>query len=621
VPMALYPMASPTANYGHSKSSSQSNVKHARRVWVKRPGMQATTVYVGETDIVDDLKLLILQKYPTSLARTCDPSDLQIELVYEEAVPGPSKSPDKMDRAAKRKPSTNGPVRPPLSAGSSAENRQSLAGTPLTIDLAPDESVFGFLDQYFPHGMTMADALIVSPSPGNWSASAPPASGSPQLPRIAMQKSPTPESASEDNTPGDNGSPMTVQRPSLRSKVAAAAGASGSTNNTNNNNSSRGALPREKSNGVLLLPRQFKLPSSSSKNELEEKKKKPPKPPKQRFEVEVQPGEVPVTEIEPEAVTSLEPSHEDVVRPENNIEPAAVSRKETLASSKDNGTGKIRKVQSLSFPTLEGVVPQINVLIVEDNVINQKILEAFMRRKKIRCAVAKNGKEAVEKWRQGGFHLVLMDIQLPVMSGIEATKEIRRLEQDNRVGTFSSDKSEKLPVAKKEDRVDTKLFKSPVIIVALTASSSSADKSEALAAGCNDFLTKPVNLIWLEQKTIEWGCMQALIDFEGWKHWVPRDDRTKTSTKAVLLRNRTRSQSRGATPTTRTKSQQGRQSNPNAPKRLQPILLTVPNIVPPPAIVSPAARDEEGAASESSTDSTTPTPSSGRGRTPVKEVA
>jgi len=101
-----------------------------------------------------------------------------------------------------------------------------------------------------------------------------------------------------------------------------------------------------------------------------------------------------------------------------------------------------------------------------------------------------------------------MDIQLPVMSGIEATKEIRRLERVNHIGVFSEETIDK-PSA--EDEIGDLLFPSPVIIVALTASSRESDRNEALAAGCNDFLTKPVGAPWLERKAIEWGCMQALI--------------------------------------------------------------------------------------------------------------
>lgn len=114
-----------------------------------------------------------------------------------------------------------------------------------------------------------------------------------------------------------------------------------------------------------------------------------------------------------------------------------------------------------------------------------------------------NGREAVTKWRAGGFHLVLMDIQLPIMDGLQATREIRRLERVNSIGVFSSGSSEapnnrlgengtyRSGEIDEDDKLGEKhLFKSPVIIVALTASSLQSDRHEALAAGCNDFLTK-----------------------------------------------------------------------------------------------------------------------------------
>jgi osomolarity two-component system, response regulator SSK1 len=185
---------------------------------------------------------------------------------------------------------------------------------------------------------------------------------------------------------------------------------------------------------------------------------------------------------------------------------------------------------------LDGSVPPINVLIVEDNPINLRILEGLMKRLKVRWHAAANGQIAVDMWRKGGYHLVLMDIQMPVMNGLQATKEIRRLERVNGIGIFSSTPTAEeaeggggeeegagggqgregdVLVGLKEEG----LFKSPVIIVALTASSLQSDRHEALAAGCNDFLTKPVNFMWLERKVKEWGCMQALIDFDGWRRW------------------------------------------------------------------------------------------------------
>ncbi|EPE05529.1 two-component response regulator ssk1p [Ophiostoma piceae UAMH 11346] len=167
-------------------------------------------------------------------------------------------------------------------------------------------------------------------------------------------------------------------------------------------------------------------------------------------------------------------------------------------------------------------VPPINVLIVEDNIINLKLLEAFVKRLKVRWQTAMNGVDAVAKWRTGGFHLVLMDIQLPLMSGLDATREIRRLERVNSIGVFASTPSDSIGDGRdpRSDKLaNIALFKSPVIIVALTASSLQSDRNDALAAGCNDFLTKPVNFLWLEKKIMEWGCMQALIDFDGWRKW------------------------------------------------------------------------------------------------------
>lgn len=122
-----------------------------------------------------------------------------------------------------------------------------------------------------------------------------------------------------------------------------------------------------------------------------------------------------------------------------------------------------------------------------------------------------------------------MDIQLPVKSGIEATREIREMERANNIGTFittpTTDPSSPLSLGSSSSSGQSSAMSSvlnspvspplsmPVIIVALTASSLQVDRVSALAAGCNDFLTKPVSLQWLQQKLLEWGSMAYLSGF------------------------------------------------------------------------------------------------------------
>lgn len=106
---------------------------------------------------------------------------------------------------------------------------------------------------------------------------------------------------------------------------------------------------------------------------------------------------------------------------------------------------------------------------------------------------------------------------MPVMDGITATKKIRELEKIAHQGQFASNTPSDGQQTPSDEHSETKSsisahtpYKSSVIIVALTASSLPSDRVTALAAGCNDFLTKPVSLLWLNSKIIEWGSIKAL---------------------------------------------------------------------------------------------------------------
>jgi CheY-like chemotaxis protein/anti-sigma regulatory factor (Ser/Thr protein kinase) len=109
------------------------------------------------------------------------------------------------------------------------------------------------------------------------------------------------------------------------------------------------------------------------------------------------------------------------------------------------------------------------ILVVEDNAVNQKIVVRLLEQLGYRCTLADNGRLAVDLVQARAFDAILMDLQMPVMDGFEATREIRRLGH------------------------------AALPIVALTANVQDEFRDEALAAGMNAFLTKPVQRRTLDE--------------------------------------------------------------------------------------------------------------------------
>ncbi|PHH64207.1 hypothetical protein CDD81_4821 [Ophiocordyceps australis] len=496
----------------------------ARKIWVKRPHCSATTISINDDDLVDDVRDMILRKYSNSLGRTFDSPDLNIRIN--------SRDYDK-DRL-----------------------------------LGPEEVMSRTLDHYYPGGQSVDDALVIDiprrtpkPSPR---APLPPGTASYYLaddgrpseagegyfPPVVTMPSPHPHAmhSAVSGAPPNGPFPhsIAVLGTGHIPPVPSPGGSTTGRPRAVRERSERPRIGRQHTSSPTILPGHpatstaatanlshasqhaaSRVSRSRAQSTSSDQQPLPP-PAKMPMAKSPGPGAEPTPAVQADApaprLSSPRPSNSRPKKPKKSSDyPQTVTggngvNRNTNGNNNNNNSNNSNNV-------LNGIVPPISVLIVEDNPINLKLLEAFVKRLKVRWQTAMNGRDAVKKWRTGGFHLVLMDIQLPVMNGLDATREIRRLERVNSIGVFSSTPSSGLPPEengdlKAQDRLENHaLFKSPVIIVALTASSLQSDRHDALAAGCNDFLTKPVNFVWLERKVMEWGCMQALIDFDGWRKW------------------------------------------------------------------------------------------------------
>ena len=123
------------------------------------------------------------------------------------------------------------------------------------------------------------------------------------------------------------------------------------------------------------------------------------------------------------------------------------------------------------------------VLLAEDNPVNQQVAAAFLGAGGLVVTLAENGVEAVDWVKKAPFDVVLMDMQMPDMDGMQATRLIRRLPQ-----------GESLP------------------IIAMTAAAMESDKQECLAAGMNAHVAKPIDAVQLVRALLDWVVLREVSE-------------------------------------------------------------------------------------------------------------
>jgi len=118
--------------------------------------------------------------------------------------------------------------------------------------------------------------------------------------------------------------------------------------------------------------------------------------------------------------------------------------------------------------------PRYKTLLVEDNKINQRIAMLHLQKLGLEIELAENGEEALQKYHKYQYPLIFMDVMMPVMDGLEATKKIREWEQEEGIVH-------------------------PAYIIAMTANAMKGDRETCLAAGMNDYIAKPFKVEKLQE--------------------------------------------------------------------------------------------------------------------------
>jgi signal transduction histidine kinase/CheY-like chemotaxis protein len=178
---------------------------------------------------------------------------------------------------------------------------------------------------------------------------------------------------------------------------------------------------------------------------------------------------------------------------------------------------RIRARQEPEKDTLK-TIKGASVLLVEDNEINQQVAREILSDAGLEVTLANDGQEAVDAVQQHKFDAVLMDIQMPIMDGYEATRRIRKWEggMRNKIGKNSDLKSE---IQDPESQIQE------IPIIAMTAHAMTGDREKSIQAGMNDHVAKPIDPEALFTTLLKW--IQRPADREN--DQLPETETSKSS--------------------------------------------------------------------------------------------
>lgn len=155
-----------------------------------------------------------------------------------------------------------------------------------------------------------------------------------------------------------------------------------------------------------------------------------------------------------------------------------ISNQENVEKNLDSKKEPLKELASMSSQeSTTKSTQELKILVAEDNVVNQKLILSILKKLGYTAKLVENGALAVEAATKEKFDIIIMDLQMPVMDGLDASRNIKASNEIN----------------------------PKPIIIALTANAMAGDKERCLNAGMDDYMTKPIQIKVLEENLKKWG--------------------------------------------------------------------------------------------------------------------